>query len=71
MADKEALVKEFEMVQAKYRELMAQLVSMKVPAVLDSSAGACNTGEWCCTGTETVDPRLARVLPADKLRTRR
>jgi len=71
VADKEVLIKEFEAIQVRYRELMAQLVSMKIPAVLDASAGACDTGEWCCTGTESVDPRLARVYPVEQLRTRR
>jgi len=62
VADKESLTREFETVRSKYKELMAKLVQMKVPATLEPSAAACDVGEWCCTGTERVRDRMAEVV---------
>ncbi len=60
--NKEALLGEFKAVEAKYKDLLSKLVAAKVPAVLDPGCGACDVGEWCCTGTESVTSDLAKKV---------
>jgi hypothetical protein len=67
MSNIDELIKEFEVVSKRYFELYKELVSNKIPGVIDPSVNAaCNVGEWCCTGTERSNPMDRIILTALK-----
>jgi hypothetical protein len=50
MAQYDALLKEFEAVEAKYNELLGRLVEAKIPGIVLPKAAGCNVGEVCHGG---------------------
>ncbi len=44
MAEREAVIKEFEVVRDKYLELLGKLVELKVPGIIEPLAYRCMNG---------------------------
>ena len=61
MAEEQEIVKEFQDLRVKYFDLLARLVDMKVPGLIDPVAAACSYGEACHGGT--TDAFMTRVQP--------
>jgi len=56
LAEKEALLKEFEAVRAQYVELVKTLVANKVPGAIDLVASTCDHGTVCHGGGSKTRP---------------
>ena len=50
MPDKEAILKDLKAARAKYSELLAKAVEMKIPGILDKLQAWCNKGTECAAG---------------------
>lgn len=62
MANTEALIKEFNAARAKYQELLAELIRLKVPGIVNPVAAGCSVGEVCHGGTFDVARDLGRPV---------
>lgn len=53
MPNEDALIKEFEKARERYYELLAKLIELGVPGVIDlgKAAAKCDVGEVCHGGT--------------------
>lgn len=66
MADKEALLKEFESVRVRYLDLVNKLVEMKVPGAFNPVASTCDHGTVCHGGGAKGNPIDMRSQPGPK-----
>jgi hypothetical protein len=64
MPTEQEIVKEFEAARDRYYELVARVVALKIPGLLDEVAAKCDVGE-VCHGGSFRRPDI-RILPPDR-----